>query len=61
MPQSKRRRKAAAQQKQQRRKQQALPASERLPDADDFVPKGMLNAYRESERGPQAHVPEEVA
>jgi small subunit ribosomal protein S5 len=30
-------------------------------DADDFVPKGMLNAYRESERGPQAHVPEEVA
>ena len=30
-------------------------------DAEDFVPKGMLAAYRESERGPQPHVPEEVA
>ena len=30
-------------------------------DAEDFVPKGMLSAYRESERGPQPHVPEEVA
>src|SRR6186997_2981766 len=30
-------------------------------DAEDFVPKGMLTAYRESERGPQSHVPEEVA
>ena len=27
--------------------------------AEEFVPKGMLNAYRESERGP--HVPTEVA
>jgi hypothetical protein len=25
------------------------------------VPKGMLAAYRESERGPQPNVPEEVA
>src|ERR1044072_5229751 len=30
-------------------------------DPEDFVPKGMLAAYRASERGPQAHVPEEVA
>ena len=30
-------------------------------DPEDFVPKGMLAAYRLSERGPQAHVPEEVA
>ncbi len=30
-------------------------------DADTFVPKGMLAAYEQSERGPQAHVPEEVA
>ena len=30
-------------------------------DPEDFVPKGMLAAYRESERGPQPHVPEEVA
>jgi small subunit ribosomal protein S5 len=30
-------------------------------DADSFVPKGMLAAYNLSERGPQAHVPEEVA
>jgi small subunit ribosomal protein S5 len=30
-------------------------------DPEDFVPKGMLEAYRQSERGPQAHVPEEVA
>ena len=29
-------------------------------DAESFVPKGMLNAYRESERGP-APAPEEVA
>ena len=29
--------------------------------AEDFVPKGMLAAYRASERGPQSHVPEEVA
>lgn len=27
-------------------------------DADEFVPKGLLNAYKESERGP--HVPDEV-
>src|SRR4051812_32905915 len=27
--------------------------------AEEFVPKGMLNAYRESQRGP--HVPDEVA
>ena len=30
-------------------------------DAESFVPKGMLAAYRESERGPQPHVPDEVA
>jgi small subunit ribosomal protein S5 len=30
-------------------------------DADSFVPKGMLAAYQLSERGPQPHVPEEVA
>jgi small subunit ribosomal protein S5 len=30
-------------------------------DAEAFVPKGMLAAYNLSERGPQAHVPEEVA
>ena len=30
-------------------------------DADTFVPKGMLAAYEQSERGPQTHVPEEVA
>ena len=30
-------------------------------DADSFVPKGMLAAYNTSERGPQTHVPEEVA
>jgi small subunit ribosomal protein S5 len=30
-------------------------------DAEKFVPKGMLAAYRQSERGPQANVPEEVA
>jgi small subunit ribosomal protein S5 len=30
-------------------------------DASSFVPKGMLAAYEQSERGPQAHVPEEVA
>jgi small subunit ribosomal protein S5 len=30
-------------------------------DADAFVPKGMLAAYNESQRGPQPHVPEEVA
>ncbi len=30
-------------------------------DADTFVPKGMLAAYEQSERGPQSHVPEEVA
>ena len=29
-------------------------------DADEFVPKGMLAAYNESERGPQPNVPEEV-
>jgi small subunit ribosomal protein S5 len=27
--------------------------------AEEFVPKGMLNAYRESQRGP--HIPDEVA
>jgi len=30
-------------------------------DVDAFVPKGMLAAYNESQRGPQTHVPEEVA
>lgn len=30
-------------------------------DVDAFVPKGLLAAYNESERGPQTHVPEEVA
>ena len=30
-------------------------------DPEDFVPKGMLAAYRQSERGPDTHVPEEVA
>ena len=30
-------------------------------DPEDFVPKGMLAAYQLSERGPQPHVPEEVA
>ena len=30
-------------------------------DAESFVPKGMLAAYQQSERGPQPHVPEEVA
>jgi small subunit ribosomal protein S5 len=30
-------------------------------DAESFVPKGMLAAYNLSERGPQTHVPEEVA
>ncbi len=30
-------------------------------DADSFVPKGMLAAYQESERGPQVQAPEEVA
>jgi small subunit ribosomal protein S5 len=30
-------------------------------DADEFVPKGMLAAYRESERGPVDHTPEVVA
>jgi len=30
-------------------------------DPEDFVPKGMLAAYRRSERGPQPNVPEEVA
>ncbi len=30
-------------------------------DADTFVPKGLLAAYNLSERGPQSHVPEEVA
>jgi small subunit ribosomal protein S5 len=30
-------------------------------DVDSFVPKGMLAAYNESQRGPQTHVPEEVA
>jgi small subunit ribosomal protein S5 len=29
--------------------------------ADEFVPKGMLAAYNESQRGPQPAVPEEVA
>jgi small subunit ribosomal protein S5 len=30
-------------------------------DPESFVPRGMLEAYRQSERGPVAHVPEEVA
>jgi small subunit ribosomal protein S5 len=30
-------------------------------DAEGFVPKGMLAAYQQSERGPQSNVPEEVA
>jgi len=30
-------------------------------DPEEFVPKGMLAAYRASERGPQPHAPEEVA
>ena len=28
---------------------------------EDFVPKGLLAAYRQSERGPDTHVPDEVA
>ncbi|HMK11394.1 MAG TPA: 30S ribosomal protein S5, partial [Acidimicrobiales bacterium] len=30
-------------------------------DADEFVPKGLLNAYRESKRGPIVHTTEEAS